>query len=103
VFLVLKGGTVKRSVILFGVLILFAACATSSSGPRKITVMHVDDLADNPAAELDPDQTVLCENVLMAGSHIPQRICQTVRDRDQIRQQTQDHFNGKVRSFQVAQ
>jgi hypothetical protein len=102
VFLVV-GGNVKRSAILLGVVILFAACATSSSGPKKVWVMHADDLADNPSAQLDQDNTVVCENVLIAGTHIPQRICQTARDRDQNRQQTQDALKAKVRSFQVAQ
>ena len=62
--------------------------------------MHADDLADNPTAQLDLDQTVLCENVQVAGSHIPQRICQTARDRELNRQQTQNHFSGKIPSFQ---
>ncbi len=90
----------KRSAILLGVAILFAACATSSPGPRKVTVMHADDLADNPTAQLDPDNTVVCETVQVAGSHIPQRVCQTARDREANRQQTQNHLDGKIPSFQ---
>ncbi len=90
----------KRSAILLGVLILFAACATSSPGPRKVTVMHADDLGDNPTQQVDYDNTVICETVLTAGSHIPQRVCQTARDREVNRQQTQNHFDGKNPSFQ---
>jgi hypothetical protein len=95
----LKGGNVKRSAILLSVVILFAACATSSSGPKKVWVMHPDDLADNPTAQLDQDNTVVCENVQIVGSHFPQRICQTVRDRELNRQQTQNHLDGKIPSF----
>jgi hypothetical protein len=91
----------KRSSILLGVVILFGACATSSSKPKPVYVMHADDLADNPTAQLDQD-TVVCENVIVVGSHFPQRICQTVRDREQNRQQTQNILSGKVPGFQRA-
>jgi hypothetical protein len=93
------GGNMKRSAILLGIVILFSACATSSSAPKPVYVIHADDLADNPSAQLDQD-TVVCENVLVVGSHFPQRICQTVRDREENRQQTQNHLSGKVPSFQ---
>jgi hypothetical protein len=99
--LVEKGGNVKRLASVLGFLSLLAACATSSPTPKKITVAHADDIADNPTATLDPD-TVVCETVQVVGSHIPQRVCITHRDREEMRQQTQTRL-GKTPNLQVAQ
>jgi len=96
-----KGGNVKRLASVLGFLSLLAACATSSPTPKKITVIHADDVADNPTANLDPD-TVVCETVQVVGSRIPQRLCMTHRDREENRQQTQTRL-GKNPNLQVAQ
>jgi hypothetical protein len=76
--------------------ILLAACVTSSPSPKKVTVMHPDDLADNPTAQLDRDNTVVCENIIIAGSHFSQRICMTPRERDLMRQQTQNTIDTQM-------
>ncbi len=94
-----KRGNVKRLTSVLGFLILLAACASSSPSPKKITVTHADDIADNPTANVDPD-TVVCETVRVAGSHIPQRLCMTHRDREEYRQQTQARL-GKTPNFQA--
>ncbi len=94
-----KGGKVKRLASVLGFLILLAGCATSSPSPKKITVTHADDIADNPTAKVDPD-TVVCETVQVVGSRIPQRLCMTHRDREEYRDQTHARF-GKTPNFQA--
>jgi len=84
----------KRASSVLGFLILSAACATSSPQQKKMTVTHADDVAEKPAAKLDPD-TVVCEYEQMVGSHIPQRLCMTVRDRELARQALQNQLAGQ--------
>jgi hypothetical protein len=90
---------VKHSAIALGALILLTACATSSPSPRKITVMHADDLGDNPTGQLDRDNTVICDNVPIAGTHFPQRICQTVRERELARERTQTELGTQMQNL----
>jgi hypothetical protein len=53
-----------------------------------------EDVAEHPAAKLDPD-TVVCEYEQLVGSHIPQRLCMTVRDRELARQALQNQLAGQ--------
>lgn len=45
--------------------------------------------ADAKGAKQDPDRTLICESVPVTGSHIPRKICRTLRQVEQEREAAQ--------------
>jgi hypothetical protein len=59
---------------------LILGCATAS--PQKTP-------AAAAAAKQDPDNALICEESSMTGSHLPQRVCRTLRQVKQEREAAQ--------------
>jgi hypothetical protein len=96
-----QGGNMKRSAMMLGFVILSAACATSQS-PKKVYAIHADDLGDKEHVQLDRENTVICEDVPVAGSHFPQRICMTNADRERMRHSVQNQMTSQSPSSQIS-
>jgi len=43
----------------------------------------------------DPDKTVVCDTVMVVGSHIPTRQCRTMRQIDEEKKKAQDRMPGQ--------
>jgi hypothetical protein len=59
---------------------LILGCATAS--PQKTPAAAAD-------AKQAPDTTLICEDVSMTGSHLPQKVCRTLRQVKQEREAAQ--------------
>ena len=72
------------------VLGLMLGCATAAPPPQAPKTQAQGVQQDKAAvAKQDPDNTLICEEVPMTGSHIPQRICRTRRQIKQARELAQ--------------
>jgi hypothetical protein len=69
---------------------LILGCATASP-PQQAPGATAQGVQQDKAAvaQKDPDNTLICEEVPMTGSHIPQRVCRTKRQIKQEREQAQ--------------
>jgi type IV pilus biogenesis protein CpaD/CtpE len=70
---------------------LLLGCATAS--PQQTPAAKAQGSQRSEAAvadaKKDPDHTLVCEDVSMTGSHLPQRVCRTLRQVNQEREAAQ--------------
>jgi len=71
---------------------LGVGCATATPPQQAPNATAQGQQADKTAvadAKKDPDRTLICESVPVTGSHIPRKICRTLRQVEQEREAAQ--------------
>ena len=71
---------------------LGVGCATTTPPQQAPNATAQSQQADKAAAEgakKDPDSTLVCESVPVTGSHIPRKVCRTLRQVEQEREAAQ--------------
>jgi hypothetical protein len=87
------GSEVERMI--FGVVMMMGlavGCATSAPSQQASNATAQGQQADKTAvadAKKDPDKTLVCESVPVTGSHIPRKVCRTLRQMEQEREAAQ--------------
>jgi hypothetical protein len=76
-----RGAASALGLLLF----LSSACVTSSRQVVTAGALQAEISAVSATARLDPDRTITCDTENIVGSHIPQRICQSLRQTEQSR------------------
>jgi hypothetical protein len=84
-------------MILGGVMMmgLVVGCATAAppqqapSATAQSQQAEKTAVADAKDAKKDPDKTLICESVPVTGSHIPRKVCRTVRQVEEEREAAQ--------------
>ncbi len=77
----MRGAASALGLLLF----LSSACVTSSKQVLTAGAMQAEISAISATARLDPDKTIECEMENIVGSHIPQRICLSLREIEENR------------------
>jgi hypothetical protein len=84
---------VKRMILGVGVMMgLVVGCATATPPQQTPNATAQGQQADKAAVEgakKDPDRTLVCESVPVTGSHIPRKVCRTLRQIEQEREAAQ--------------
>jgi len=71
---------------------LAVGCATTAppqQAPSATAQSQQEDKAAVTEAKKDPDRTLVCESVPVTGSHIPRKVCRTLRQVEQEREAAQ--------------
>jgi hypothetical protein len=80
---------ILSAVVMMG---LGVGCATATPPQQAPSATAQSQQADKTAvadAKKDPDRTLICESVPVTGSHIPRKVCRTVRQVEQEREAAQ--------------
>jgi hypothetical protein len=81
--------------MIFGAVVMMGlgmGCATATPAQQAPSATAQGQQADKGAvadAKKDPDRTLICESVPVTGSHIPRKVCRTVRQVEQEREAAQ--------------
>lgn len=81
--------------MIFGVVVMMGlgvGCATAAPPQQAPNATAQSQQADKTAVEgakKDPDHTLVCESVPVTGSHIPRKVCRTLRQIEQEREAAQ--------------
>jgi hypothetical protein len=82
--------TISGGMVMMGLILGCATAAPPQQSPG--TAAAQSQQAEKTAvadAKKDPDTTLICEDVPMTGSHIPRKVCRTLRQVESEREQAQ--------------
>ncbi len=81
-------------VVMLGLVLGCATAAPQQQAPAA-TAQGAPQQDKAAVAKQDSDRTLICEEVPMTGSHIPQRICRTQRQIKQDREKAQNAVDSR--------
>jgi hypothetical protein len=79
-------------VVMMGLGVGCATATPSQQAPNATAQSQQGDKTAVADAKKDPDRTLICESVPITGSHIPRKICRTLRQVEQEREAAQKAF-----------